>query len=259
MSLENLAEEMGEDFGFGFDDDAGDPNVLPEVPVPSEDTAKRSYDMLGFSWAPLQQCLTRLELQVMPAKRGFDHGFDSSHGKSLKLKKPEAATEGLITGLDSETPYVARLVATNPKGVVQGPSSEPVATTLYAPPTKDLSGWIYRVHQRGSISGTLRRMSMRSRRQRLWFVLDGALLTYYKSVGGDEVGYIHLGKIEEILWRPEELRLQLHYREKKPELLELEFESYNPNVPAEKLFSEWRDALLAIRRTLTGNFGADMY
>lgn len=183
-----------DDYGFfGFDEareEKGDPNVKPVLEAPGEVDHMRHFDSITLKWQSLMgQVVHSLKLEAMPASVGFANGFDASAqcgGKSAKVKNPLENNFGTINGLEPSTSYVFRMVATNEAGTTTGPVSVPISTLRYAPPRGDKSAWLYVLPDRKKASGVKsigRRLSLRKFKPTLYFfVLEGALLTWFKEV-----------------------------------------------------------------------------
>lgn len=271
--FENLEEEFG-DFGFGFDEttpqgDAvyeGDPNIKPKLEPPREDVSKRSWDTLVFTWEPVMQAVTNLKLQAMPLPAGFANGYDSSSaggGKMVVVKEgdPKRATSATLTGLKPETEYVVRIVAKNPAGITEGPPTPaPIPTLRYGPPRGDKSAWLMLLpdySKENAIKTIGRKMSLKRKTPPIrWFVLDGALLSWYKNVDDEkEEGFCHLGKLRQISFpqKEESTQFTLHLDDKDDTKIEIVCISERPDVNAIDIFNDWVKTLTEVRRSVGGS------
>lgn len=147
MADDDLLDDLGDvpDFGFGYDDSLGDPNVKPRPPpAPTEDAAKRTSSSLTFSFPKQNQFLTRLVLQVAPtAPPGTKNAVDpflnfsksAADNREIVITTDAPTIEHVeATGLNSGTYYAGRLIISNPSGTAVGPASEPLLTAPSAPP-----------------------------------------------------------------------------------------------------------------------------
>lgn len=256
--LGDLAETMGADFGFGYKQEDSDPNVKPITPPLLEVISAREHDSVQFVWKPLGQHVHTLFLQCMPIKKGkggFSSGFDGSEkagGLKVKIENPLKASKGGINRLQPESDYVFRLVATNGAGYCDGPVTPIITTIPYAPLQGDKSGWLMKLKDSTADKGknTLsRRLSLTSfKPSRFWFVLEGALLSWYKTVDGKEEGFVHLGKLKEISWTSgaDTIAFELFFNDEKTSL-ELECRSDRPSVTDKEYFTSWVQALSSVR------------
>lgn len=151
MADDDLLDDIsGVDFGYGYDDALGDPNVKPRPPpAPQEDPAQRKLDSLGFTFPKQNQFLTKLVLQVTPVtvpapasgKGGAPYDPFSSFSRSAPDNREVVittdapnCTSATVTGLASGTYYAARLLVTNPSGTAVGARSQPILTPPAPPP-----------------------------------------------------------------------------------------------------------------------------
>lgn len=272
--FENLEEEFG-DFGFGFEEGAaaepgapgayeGDPNIAPKLEPPLEDVPKRSWDTLVFSWDSLMQAITNVKLQAMPLPMGFSGGYDSSiagGGKMVVVKDdPKRATTATITGLKPETEYAVRIVAKNPAGVTEGPPCAPIQTLRYGPPRGDKSAWLMLLPdytKENAIKTIGRKMSLKRKAPPIrWFVLDGALLSWYKKVDDEkEEGFCHLGKLRQISFpqKDENTQFTLHLDDKDDTKVEIVCISERPDISPIDIFNDWVKTLTEVRRSVGGS------
>lgn len=267
-----MAEETtgfgDEDFGFGFDEPAAasaDPsdegNQKPVVPAPDEDSAKRTHTTIHLRWAPMRQGVSKLLVQCMPNTKGkgFADGFDRSekgNGKIFTIEPPQTATELVVAGLQERTEYVFRMVAKNRAGFTEGPSTPGIMTTAYAPLRGDKSGWLVKLDeikpkiQEEKTGSLLRRLSFmrKTEPQRLWFVLDGALLSWFDGIDGKEEGYCHLGKLKELSWPSvaNNNRFRLDFNDGKA-MIEIACVSETPTMTHMEYFDEWTKEITAVR------------
>eukprot|EP00051_Salpingoeca_urceolata_P032211 m.14678 g.14678 ORF g.14678 m.14678 type:complete len:321 (+) comp4872_c1_seq1:214-1176(+) len=297
FGFDDFGADEGEDFGFdGFDEDdeaapaeaaAAEPAVADppatenaassdaspskpapkvidddstakaKVPCPLELEERRSWDSCTFKWAKLDQTVTKLQLQAMPAnkKNAFADGFDrKAGGKGLMIADPNSTTEATIPKLDYEVSYQFRLVALNKHGKSEGPNTESIATLVYSPDRGDKSGWLIKRPNLRGRAGTLRgtrRLSLKKQKpERYFFVLDGALLSWYSQVDApQEVGFLHINKVKEMSYINEEgtTRLCLHLNDKDETTYELDFPE-DPRVgAAETSFKSWLKCLTDAR------------
>lgn len=143
--LDDLASQMGSDFGFGYDDELGDPNVKPKpAQAPREAPEKRTSDTLVLHFPRQQQHLTRLVLQAEPAApldaKNPPPPFASFSAKAADSRvvevtgDPKTANEVELPGLLPGARYVVRLISTNPSGTVAGRPSDVLMTAPAPPP-----------------------------------------------------------------------------------------------------------------------------
>jgi hypothetical protein len=176
---------------------AGDPNIAPTFPRALEEVAhERTYDSVMLKWESLRgQIVHELKLQAMPMDGsgaegdGFGKGFDKARGGvEYKVPDPIGTNVMEVHNLKPETGYVFRAVAKNDAGTTRSPSmAAPIKTLRYAPPRGDRSGWLVILPDRRKSGGTVktlgRRFSLRKRGpDRFFFVLDGTLLSWHKTV-----------------------------------------------------------------------------
>lgn len=194
---DNMFKMGGEDFGFGFDEDEGDPNVRPkDVPVPESDPTTRSSDSISLTWKPIKQLLTKLVLQcqLYNAKKVPFETFDltKSGNKQVDIHDAPEGWSATVSGLTPESLYVFRLIATNPAGTTQGPSSAPIETYEFSPPRGDKSGYLLNMNLSTAPKTLGRRLSFKKDGpERYWYVLDGLRLGWHDTVDGKEIGTIH--------------------------------------------------------------------
>ena len=144
--LDDLADAMGDDFGFGFDDEEGDPNIKPVVAKPPEEKElERTSTSCTFTWPPMRQTLTNLYLQAAPynagkKKTGFaDFDLTSKGGgKQQKINDPATSTGTILPELEPSTQYQFRLVCINPAGESVGEATAPIETLGTYPRTNEL-------------------------------------------------------------------------------------------------------------------------
>lgn len=201
--------------------------------------------------------VTKLVLECMPYQKGkgFAEGCDMTPkggGKALSIPNPATATTGSIKGLAPTTEYVFRLFAENPGGATTGNATGLICTVAFAPTRQDKSGWLVKVDEKKpkiQEQATSKRMSIKKKGpERLWFVLDGALLTWFDKVDGKEIGYCHLGMLKELSWSSKETntRFRLDFNDGKS-FIELDCVSEVPTKSNVELFNEWVQALTQVR------------
>ena len=62
----------------------GDPNVKPKAGKLEEETEHRAHDQVGLTWESFTgQVVNTLRIQIMPARVGFDQGYQSAMGKEV--------------------------------------------------------------------------------------------------------------------------------------------------------------------------------
>ncbi|EGD77941.1 hypothetical protein PTSG_09576 [Salpingoeca rosetta] len=253
------------DYGFfGFDETQaaqGDPNVKPILEVPGEVEDRRRSDSITLKWPSLQgQVIHEVKLQAMPAFPGFEGGFDttpSGGGKSTTVKDPLDNNFGSVDGLKPSTEYVFRMVAKNEAGTTLGPATAPIKTLEYAPERGDKSAWLTVLPDRKKMSGVKslgRRFSFKKLKPlRYFFVLEGALLTWYKEVDGEEVDYVHLGKLREISFPQRTDNTAFTLVLGNDRLLEIECTSDKPGISDKDVFQDWVETLTRVRREVGGS------
>eukprot|EP00035_Acanthoeca_spectabilis_P021302 m.437476 g.437476 ORF g.437476 m.437476 type:complete len:550 (-) comp18116_c0_seq1:3555-5204(-) len=147
--LGDLSAIMGEDYGHGFDDGDGDPNVKPvraNAPVQGK---KSKQDKLFIKFQPQKQYLTKLVIECIPMSKidgwgpGFKGdpfaGFTTSIGRIVQPADPINADNALFENLAPGEGYIFRLVATNPSGTTRGAPSKLMFTLPNDPPVPELN------------------------------------------------------------------------------------------------------------------------
>ncbi|EGD76711.1 hypothetical protein PTSG_08062 [Salpingoeca rosetta] len=141
-TLDDLEHVMGPDFGFGYDDKLGDPNVKPKVPPPPRELPQeRTPESLVITFPEQQQFLEWLSVQLVAVKpsTNLDNPFANfsssvAENRTYTCKEdPRTASRMLLNGLVPGTKYIARLVVNNPSGTVNGKPSEVLLTPPVAP------------------------------------------------------------------------------------------------------------------------------
>ena len=236
-------------------------SLQPVVPIPKDVPEKRTHNSITLRWDPLGQGVTKLLVQCMPnpKRRAFSDGFDRSEkggGKIFTLDPAQSTTGLTINDLKETTEYAFRLVAKNPAGFTEGKPLS-VATIPFAPLRGDKSGWLLKLDEikpknQEEKTGTLRRLSQsmlgKAGPERLWFVLDGALLSWFDKVDGKEEGYCHLGKLRELSWPsvPGNTKFRLDFNDGKS-MIEIGCVSEIPTVSNVEYFESWTKEITTVR------------
>eukprot|EP00730_Choanoeca_flexa_P005314 TRINITY_DN11924_c0_g2_i1.p1 TRINITY_DN11924_c0_g2~~TRINITY_DN11924_c0_g2_i1.p1 ORF type:complete len:347 (+),score=102.75 TRINITY_DN11924_c0_g2_i1:199-1239(+) len=237
----------------------GDPNVKPKAGTVEENKELRAHDQVGIKWTSFKgQVVNTLRVQIMPARVGFEQGYQSAMGKEVVIKPPKSKIATIIKKLKPNTEYVFRIVAVNDAGAGISAPTPPIRTCYYAPDRGDKSAWFKVIPDKKSGGGGMRTLGRRfsiskKRQDRYWLVLDGALLTWYKDIDGEEIGYSHLGKLREISYqqREDNTMFTLHYGEDSK--LELIAISNHPTKTDVDIFKDWVQTITEVRRRLGGN------
>jgi len=267
-SLEDIADHMGEDFGFGFDPDEGDPNKPPAVPpVPTELTEERACTSVTFEF-PARKCVESLVVQILPAELAISPA-DPFASFSLRKQgclvqdvgRPNETTRVVVGELRTATSYYFRLVARNSRGTVASKPTVAITTLEYTPPRGDMSGFLYLYPVRDSDKKG-RRLSIKTikekglKRDYVWVVQDGNLLTWSDGVDGKELGRLLIAQIKCVLSDDslaESNRIVI--QDVKDREFNFEAESHDPKVTSAQVCRMW---LLRLRRLLgmaEGDFG----
>eukprot|EP00055_Hartaetosiga_balthica_P005033 m.14118 g.14118 ORF g.14118 m.14118 type:complete len:498 (+) comp4256_c0_seq1:147-1640(+) len=207
--------------------------TVPNASDLKEDITKRSSNTVGFSFSEHQQFLTRLVLEYS--------GKKNRQTKTLNIDKPREATFVLVDGLDASETYSFKLIATNKSGSTTGTTIK-ITTVEAMPELNDMSGWMSEVPQNSGKKTLGRRLSMRKQKpKRFFFVVDGKLLTWFDEPHGEEVGFVHLGKVKDIVHDPPSSLFELHIKGQPTVMYNVE--SPNPNVSADDLCDKWVNVL----------------
>ena len=93
--------------------------------------------------------------------------------------------------------------------------------------------------------------SSSSSSKRYWYTIDGKLLSWSAEIKGEEVGFLHLGKVQEVTVQSNtiELKLKPSGKKKGQDTMTMMGTSDDPNVSNEQLMEGWKDALV---RAITG-------
>eukprot|EP00054_Salpingoeca_dolichothecata_P025796 m.182108 g.182108 ORF g.182108 m.182108 type:complete len:304 (+) comp25470_c1_seq2:120-1031(+) len=255
-TLDDLEDQMGDDFGFGFDPDQEDPNVAPtNLPVPAEDQTQRSSDSMVFTFPAQRQLLSKLVIQAVPysAKVKGDpfasFGTDSKSG-GVQQEIPDApdATTVEIRGLKAASEYCFRLVATNPAGTTCGPPTEPLSTMIYAPKQGAFSGWLVKSADSFQKKTLGRRLSLKGGRpnRRLWVVLGEKSISWLEDVDGKPVEALEFEKIKYITSPSDSVQTDdpiFTIITHKDRSIEFTARSTNPNRSDQEYCKEWIDNL----------------
>lgn len=224
--------------------------TLPKPPLaPREDSKQRTDSSIALKWTPHGKSIKKLTLQCVPlnGRKSFEN-ITKSGGKEIDLTPPDSITEYTCTGLQSDLNYVFRLIAENSSGKTIGHIAGPVKTVTYTPEMLDKSGWLVELPSDGK--KTLgRRLSLKKNvSSRYWYTIDGKLLTWAKGIDGEEVDFVHLGKVKQVNHAGNILEIVLNVPagsgpKAKPKKLCLMCESDNPNMSNEELAASWVKAI----------------
>eukprot|EP00038_Savillea_parva_P030364 m.77341 g.77341 ORF g.77341 m.77341 type:complete len:578 (-) comp9128_c1_seq1:1160-2893(-) len=147
--LGDLAAIMGDDYGHGFKDGEGDPNVKPlQAPAPTV-SQPSTQDTIFLEFPAQKQYLTKLVIECMPMSKikgwgpGFKgnpfEAFTTQTGRIVQPEDPIRATTATFEALQPGEGYVFRLVCTNPSGTTRGSPSKLIFTLPAEPPAPELN------------------------------------------------------------------------------------------------------------------------
>lgn len=225
--------------------------TMPGVPSRlREDSTKRTSSSVTVKFQPHGQHLTKLEIQytkLAGTKRTFEMLMKDG-GKSVSIDDPRQANNFTIKGLQGNSKYVFRLVATNASGSTVGNVLGPITTVEFAPEMLDKSGWMYEVPPQQPKKGLARRLSSRGKTQpkKYWYVIDGRLLNWFTDTDTkEEVGFLHLSKLKRITYLPDadKQARQFALILKNGTKMTLECESTDPNIRTHEYTLSWMKAI----------------
>eukprot|EP00047_Mylnosiga_fluctuans_P011015 m.19282 g.19282 ORF g.19282 m.19282 type:complete len:318 (-) comp3420_c0_seq1:62-1015(-) len=261
-NLDDIEDHMGEDFGFGFDPEIGDPNVPPRTPqAPTDLPHQRTATSITLTWEPQRQHLVSLVIQAMPAELAapVDPFGNFSLKKTgcvfLEVGDPQLASQMTFSDLKPGAEYIFRLVARNPRGTTNGHPSAPIMTLEYSPERGDISSFLYMHPSRDAKAS--RRLSFRSqRRTYVWVVLDANLLTWSDSVDGKEIGRLLMTEVKCVLSDEGTTENKvISILDTKGREYNFEAESRDPKHTSAELCSRWLAKLRAALTLAPGDFG----
>jgi len=235
--------------------------TLPKAPfAPREDSSKRTDSTIGLHWHPLGDSISKLALQYaqLNGKTTFQD-VAKNGGKTIRLEDPTKIKEFLVDGLEADKSYVFRMIATNSSGQTAGQIMGPIKTVTFTPDMLDKSGWLTEVvdmkaatkkakTRKGTKGGVVTKGEMKC-----WYTLDGKLLTWSRTIGGEEVDFLHLGKVAKVVQNARSHAVEITLKSsdpKKAKVLILTGESDDPNVSNAQLMASWVTALI---KAITGD------
>jgi len=230
--------------------------TLPKAPPPPrEDTAKRTDTTIGLKFAEQGDGITKLTLQyaILAGKSTFDD-IKKNGGKEMTLPDAQTLTEYTVKRLTPDKNYVFRLIAHNASGKSTGQIMGPIKTVTYTPDMLDKSGWLFEVA--GNSKKTLgRRLSSRKSTSaaKFWYTIDGKLLSWSDKINGEEVGFLHLGKVAEVTLQGNVVDLKL--KGAKAKSITLMGNSDDPNQTNEQLMETWKNSFT---KAITGEVAKEL-
>lgn len=219
--------------------------TLPPAPEePREEATARTDKTIKLKWKPFGHEITKLSIQyaILNGKSTFQD-LKKNGGREITLSNPQEISEYTVKNLKPETNYVFRLVAANTSGKSFGKTAGPIKTVTYSPDQNDKSGWMYLLNGGGK---SKRRASLRSKLPKHWFTLESKLLTWFSDVNGEELGYLHLGRVVKIEVNKD--MITAHLRGAKRTVLSLRAFCDNPSSSPEAMAKEWAKAIDAALR-----------
>lgn len=225
--------------------------TLPKAPAPPrEDTSKRTDTTIGLKFAAQGDGVTKLSLQyaILAGKSTFDD-IKKNGGKEITLPDAQTLSAYTVKRLTPDKNYVFRLIAHNASGKSTGQIMGPIKTVTYTPDMLDKSGWLFQVA--GSTKKTLgRRLSSRksTTAAKFWYTIDGKLLTWTDKINGEEIGFLHLGKVAEVTLQGNVVDLKL--KGAKGGSVTLMGNSDDPNTTNEQLMEGWKSSFV---KAITGD------
>ena len=191
-----------------------------------------------------------LEYGPLSGKSTFET-LAKTGGKSVTLDNPATIEGHVCSELKSDTNYVFRLVAFNASGKSAGAILGPVKTVTYTPDMLDKSGWLVALPKEGGKKTLGRRLSLSKKggsQARFWYTIDGKLLSWAAAIDGEEVDFVHLGKVKQVTQAGNIIEIVLKPKigakaSDKPEKFALMAESDDPNQTHEELAGTWVSAI----------------
>lgn len=222
--------------------------TLPRTPqAPREDITQRTDTTIGLKFDRHGEAVTKLTLQyaILNGKVTFED-LAKNGGKTVTLPDPQELTSYLVKRLTPDKNYVFRLVGHNISGKSTGQILGPIKTVTFTPDMLDKSGWLSQMPAGGK--KTLgRRLSSKGKMEKFFYTIDGKLLSWAKEPDGEEVDFLHLGKVAEVTVQGTAIELKL--KGAKALSLALVGNSDDPNVTSEQLMESWKEALI---KAITG-------
>lgn len=224
--------------------------TLPRKPVaPREDVTGRTDSTIQLKWTPLGHEITKLVLQyaILSGRDTFEN-VKKNGGRDITLSNPQDISSYQLKNLKPSTNYVMRLIAYNSSGKSTGEICGPIKTVTYAPDMLDHSGWLYEMPSThtGGAKKSKRKMSFRKQETpRYWYTIDGKLLSWSATVGGEEINYLHLGKVKAVEVNHADIVLPLKdsAKTKNQSALVLRAFSDDPNIDDVGVALKWAEAL----------------
>lgn len=194
--IQSLEGQLGDEFGFGFEDDASVSNensesrphphlkLVPPIDVPTKQTATS----ISLIWNSLSDpAIEKLELHTYLASDFQPDRAPVTGIQVVNIPNPKQIRSITVSNLKPSTEYIFRLAGRSANGpLVFGPNSVPIHTLDNESVKMDKSAWLTLMPSIRKISGVKsigRRFSIKKQKpMRYYFVLEGALLTWYKSV-----------------------------------------------------------------------------
>mmetsp|Transcript_35980 Transcript_35980/g.94382 ORF Transcript_35980/g.94382 Transcript_35980/m.94382 type:complete len:543 (-) Transcript_35980:129-1757(-) len=222
--------------------------TLPRMPqAPREDMGARSDTTVKLKWDAFGHEITKLALQyaILSGKSTFAD-LKKNGGREITLSNPQETGEYTVKNLKPETKYVFRLVASNSSGRSTGEMLGPIKTVSFSPDLMDKSGWLFL--EKTPTGKPKRRGSVRNKGPpKFWFTLDSKLMSWHDGINGEELGYLHLGKVVKIDVKGDQICCTT--RGPKNPVFLLKAFSDDPNKTTSDVAVEWAKA---INGALTG-------
>jgi len=224
--------------------------TLPRAPAaPREDTSLRTDTAIGLKFDPHGTSITKLTLQyaILAGKVTFEN-LKENGGRNVTLPNAQELSSYLVKRLTPDKNYVFRLIAHNVSGKSTGQILGPIKTVTFTPDMLDKSGWLQELpNTKGKKTLSRRLSSSKGKTKKYFYTIDGKLLSWAAEPNGEEVDFLHLGKVAEVTLQGAALELKLKGKDKGS--LALIGNSDDPNVTSEQLMESWKDALI---KAITG-------
>lgn len=219
--------------------------TLPRPPAaPREDPTVRTDTTIGLKFEAAGTSVTKLTLQyaILAGKVTFDN-LKANGGRNVTLPDAQTLSSYLVKRLQPDKNYVFRLIAHNVSGKSTGQICGPIKTVTFTPDMLDKSGWLQELpNTKGKKTLSRRLSSSKGKTKKFFYTIDGKLLSWSAEPNGEEVDFLHLGKVAEVTLQGSALELKLKGKDKGS--LALIGNSDDPNVTSEQLMEGWKDALI---------------
>jgi len=227
--------------------------TLPKAPpAPREDTTLRTDTTIGLTWAPFGDSITKLSLQygILNGKTTFEN-LKENGGREATMANPQEISSYTVKRLEPDKNYVFRLIAKNVSGKSVGQILGPIKTITFTPDMLDKSGWLEEVPSNTKKTLKRRLSSSKGKMKKFFYTIDGKLFSWAAEPQGEEVNFLHLGKVAEVTLQGNVIELKLKSKDpKKQESLTLLGTSDDPNITSEQMMELWKNALI---KAITGH------